>query len=97
MEMTKWLLSLKPGDLVCDCRYQHRKIARITDVHEPDGNWAMCAWVVAMFSVDAAVVVNNALCRTAGKVVIERVVFFQDGSSCRAGECLSPPAACQHS
>lgn len=86
----EWIKSLKVGDTVCDCRHQHREIARIEDVNETKGSWALLPWAIAMFSLPLAAAVNKLTMKGAGKELYERVVYFHDGSKCNATECLDP-------
>jgi hypothetical protein len=97
-ERDDWIKSLKPGDVVCDCRNQHRKIVRIRDYSEPKGGAAVIGWVAGMASVGFGLAVQDAVAKVTGSEVTERFVYFADGSHCRATTCLDPAGpGCLHS
>ena len=92
-----WVKSLKVGDLVCNCRYQHRRIAKIEDVREPKNDvLAIGTWVLAMVSLSLAAMMRDAICGMGGGTVVERIVYFADGTRCHATRCLDPTTNCLH-
>jgi hypothetical protein len=92
----KWWLTLKVGDVVCDCRYRHVEIVEIREVTEGKGNWGLLTWAIAMFSVQKASSVTDWLDRKGETEPIERLIYFADGSRCFASKCLDPAEGCDH-
>jgi hypothetical protein len=93
-----WWQTLKPGDLVCTCSRQHKIITRIEDETEvADTTVAPLLWILACFSVEAAYIIQEGL-RKGGSsfAVVDRIVYFADGTDCRATTCLDPPQGCLH-
>ena len=84
----KWR-SLEPGDVVCTCRNEHRPIVRLEDVTELKND---ALYFLVYFS--------DALASLLGEyvptIVVERLAYFADGTTCRASECLTDPALCEH-
>lgn len=94
---TKWILSLKPGDTVCTCRHQHRRIVRIEDITElQEGILAVMTYAVALVSLPVAAALHNALEPNVATIVTDRVVYFADGTRCHATRCLDPITDCPH-
>lgn len=85
-----WIRALRPGDEVLDCRNRRRTIVRIEDETEPQNDVLACTtWMLAMFSMHLAYAFH-AVTSGFATVVTERVVYFADGTSCRATQCLDP-------
>ena len=93
-----WAVTLKVGDLVCDCRYQHRRIEKIEDVREPKNDaLAIGTWLLASISPTLAVLMQNGIFGLGGGMVVDRIVYFADGTRCHATRCLDPTTNCLHS
>lgn len=88
---------LKPGDVVCTCRYEHREIVSIEDVTELKNDaLEVTSWFLAFCCLPLAALYYTALKKWAPTVVVDRLVSFADGATCHATRCLTDPARCQH-
>jgi len=84
------MLSLKPGDMVCTCRYEHKQIVRIENESEVRGNTALIPWVVGLASLKIAYEIQENLKKVHGEVIEDRIVYFEDDTFCSAVACLDP-------
>jgi len=97
MTRWEWILALKPGDVVCTCTREHKTIAKIVNESEVKGETAMIPWIVGCFSMKIAYQIQENLKKVHGEVIEDRIVFFTDGSNCRATSCLDPVGpGCSH-
>lgn len=96
MSRWEWILSLKPGDTVCTCTHQHKVIKEIVNESEVKGGAAMIPWIVGCLSMKIAHDIQENLKKVHGEVIEDRIVFFDDGTNCRATSCLDPIPGCEH-
>lgn len=83
-ERLQWALNLKPGDVVCDCRFRHLPIKAIAA--ETDFKW-FPFWLYFALPNFAASLIDKfwPFCR-----FIDQCITFEDGSSCGALSCCDP-------
>ena len=92
-----WWRTLKVGDLVCTCRYEHRQITKIEDVTEAKNDVAhMLPIMMAMVCVPVGALLWWVIQKKAATIVVDRIVYFSDGATCHATLCLTDPANCTH-
>jgi hypothetical protein len=89
--------ALKPGDVVCTCRNQHRRIVSIEDVTElKNDTLQMSAVLLALLCVPLAAFCYMIVEKKAPTIIVDRIVYFADGATCHASRCLTDIAYCLH-
>jgi len=91
-----WILSLKPGDVVCTCSKQHKRIQSIREITACTGDAGLAVMCSLVLGVSFASWVERTLSARGHRVIHERIVTFGDGSTCTATACLDPVESCQH-
>jgi hypothetical protein len=91
----KWIRSLKVGDKVCDCRYEHLAIKEIMDdtmVWRPPFYW----WIVDLFPTRVQDWIDDTweiIGRRLGiECLVDRTLILEDNSQCSAMHCCDPVA-----
>lgn len=95
-EKVKWLQTLRVGDIVCDCRYKHLKIAKIDEEYFPRFHrYIVLICYNDLFSArmtDYAYEKISSLFKLLNlKKLSDIQLTLEDGSMCSGFHCCSPP------
>jgi hypothetical protein len=98
MDKLQWINSLKPGDLVCDCRYKHLKIKTIDLDYGPDMRNPINKLMVFLMSYkyfDWFTMPWDNIMRIRYIPLFNRIydahIELEDGSCCSAFHCCDRP------
>lgn len=92
-----WVRELKPGDLICNCRFEHLRIQDIIDQQynwEPQlwRNFCFASWMPFKISDFLDKAWHWAIGKLGIKILIDRQLLLSDGSYCSAMDCCNPVA-----
>lgn len=90
-----WWRDLKVGNLICDCRYKHLKIARIEKEICPVYPWIVRQIIYAdWMPIGLMDFLSDCWCWFATKIHWERHMdsdlWLEDGANCSATHCCDP-------
>jgi hypothetical protein len=92
MDKAEWIKSLKVGDQVCDCRFQHHTIVSLEEEWRPI--WLSPKWMtdwMPVFLFDWCFYAEQWICRKIGRMeLIDKTLMLDDGANCSAKHCCDP-------
>lgn len=92
----KWMKSLKVGNVVCDCKFDHLTINKIEEVYMPKQMSTGLASIilhdkVPVQIVDAFLLIRDWFCSKLGIVeLVDKDLYLEDGGWCSAIHCCDP-------
>lgn len=103
MQNTKleWIKSLKVGDIVCDCRGKHLRIAALEEEYcNPVPKW-LCSLIYSeRLKLEYSFILEGFFQKIFSKILApelyDKTVCLEDGAYCSAKNCCVDPTICEH-
>ena len=91
--MPDWIRSIAVGDVVCNCNYQHRRVSNIVDEVWPRPTPGWLDRIIDVLPGRLGIMLDDAVRATFVRLgmcrIVDRQLFFADGSTYYARPCCS--------
>jgi hypothetical protein len=97
----EWIKSLKVGDIVCDCRGKHLRIAALEEEYcNPIPKW-LCSLIYSeRLKLEYSFILEGFFQKIFSKILApelyDKTLCLEDGAYCSAKNCCVDPNICEH-